>query len=329
MKTSVLTFSFIISFLCFSLFFTEVSAQSKKISIQGFLKDANGKAVDNGTYSITFKLYDVESGGAALWTEINPTVNVFGGIYTVKLGAITNISTLAWDVPYFLGVTVQGTELSPRTELTYAPYAIGVANAVSATTAQTALTAIKADTAKVVLCSGAVGDIKYSILNPTQFAARNGNCWVPMDGRNIFGSKLATDLGTNVIPDAGGMFLRSQEFSGSPNIDPDRTTNSAIAVVQAQAFLLHNHSSTASNAGNHSHSNNADGNTVGLAKLGYNETPTGFDNSGASPEMDLKNVDSLSINSAGDHTHTITVGNAGGTETRPINLNVWTYIRIN
>ncbi len=329
MKTSILTLSFVLSFLCFSLFVTEVSAQNKKISIQGFLKDANGKAVDNGTYSITFKLYNVESAGVALWTEINPAVNVFGGIYTVKLGAITNISSLAWDVPYFLGVTIQGTELSPRTELTYAPYAISVANAVSASTATNAINAIKADTAKVVLCSGAVGDIKYSILNPTQFAARNGNCWVPMDGRNIFGSKLATDLGTNVIPDAGGMFLRSQEFSGSANNDPDRTSSSPIAIVQAQSFLLHNHNGTTSTNGNHNHSHNADGNTVGLAKLGSTDTPTGFDNQITNPEMILSNVDALSLNSAGDHNHTVTVSNAGGTETRPINLNVWTYIRIN
>ena len=247
------------------------------------------------------------------------------------MGTITSISTLAWDVPYFLGVTVQGTELSPRTELTYAPYAIGVANAVSATTAQTALTAIKADTAKVVLCSGAVGDIKYSILNPTQFATRNGNCWVPMDGRNINTSRLGMDFGINSLPDAGGMFLRGQEFSTSPNNDPDRTTSSAIAVVQGQGFLAHNHAASTSTNGNHNHGHNADGNTVGLATLGNFNTPTGFDNSYTTPnsEMILSQVDPLSLNSAGDHSHSVTVNNAGGTETRPVNLNVWVYIRIN
>ena len=290
------------------------NAQSKKLSIQGYLKDGNGKAVDNGNYAITFKIYDVAASGTALWTEDNPAVNVYGGIYTVQLGSITNISTLAWDKPYFLGVSISGTELSPRTELTYAPYAFAV------------------NKATYVQCSGAVGDVKYSILNPTQFATVNGDCWVPMKGQSIAGSQLATLLGINNLTDAGGLFLRGQEFQNGNDNDPNRTSTSAIATLQDQAFLAHNHSATTD--GNHAHSINDPGHTHN-----WNHGQEGDDSGsgGSYNEFTLvpgsvagaidASTTGISINSAGSHSHTI--GNSGGIETRPKNLNLWTYIRIN
>lgn len=39
------------------------------ISYQGVLTDAAGKIVTDGNYSITFKFYDVATGGSALWSE--------------------------------------------------------------------------------------------------------------------------------------------------------------------------------------------------------------------------------------------------------------------
>ncbi len=133
--------------------------QAKKISLQGFLKDANGKAVADGSQTIIFKLYTQEAGGTAEWTE-EQTINVFGGVYSTHLGKTVPLENLNWGAAtYYVGVTVQGTELTPRTELTFAPYSLG------------------SPKAQEVVCSGAVGDIKHSILDPAQFAAVNGNCW--------------------------------------------------------------------------------------------------------------------------------------------------------
>lgn len=294
------------------------STQNRKLSVQGYLKDGNGKAVDNGNYAITFKVYDVATGGTALWTEDNPTVNVYGGIYTVQLGAINDISLLAWDKPYFLGISISGTELSPRTELTYAPYAFAV------------------NKATYVQCSGAVGDVKYSTLDPIKFATVNGDCWVPMDGRTITGSKLATLLGVTTITNAGGMFLRGQDFLNSDN-DPDRTSTSAIATLQNQAFLAHNHSATADYAGSHNHSSNANGGLTGsltnpnfgLAVLNSNGTTAANVDGIGDNQVNLTSIKELIINNGGNHTHNLSVNNNGGIETRPKNLNLWTYVRIN
>ena len=194
---------------------TAFAQQSKKISVQSFLKDANGKAVADGSQSITFKLYNVATAGTAAWTD-DQTINVYGGVYSsAQLGSVSVTNPLDGlnygSSTYFVGVTVQGIELSPRTELTFVPYSLG------------------SPKAQEVICSGAVGDVKYSILDPTQFAAVNGNCWVPMDSGSMAGSKLATIIGGNTVPNAGGLFLRGQEFTGqTANHDPDRTSASTI-----------------------------------------------------------------------------------------------------
>ena len=60
-----------------------------------------------------FKIYNVPSGGAALFTETQ-TVTVNNGIYNVILGTNSAL-TLPFDAQYYLGVTVGAdTEMTPR-----------------------------------------------------------------------------------------------------------------------------------------------------------------------------------------------------------------------
>lgn len=56
--------------------------------------------------------------------------------------------------------------------------------------------------------SGTLGDVKYSILAPTQFQKLNGNEWRLMDGQSIVGTKLSQMTGKSALPDARGMFIR-------------------------------------------------------------------------------------------------------------------------
>lgn len=93
------------------------------ISYQGVLTDASGNLVSDGSYNLTFKLYDVTSGGTPLWTETQ-SASVSGGIFNVILGEGTPL-TLPFDKPYWLGITVSsGTELSPRIELASSAYGL-------------------------------------------------------------------------------------------------------------------------------------------------------------------------------------------------------------
>ncbi len=96
-----------------------------KLSVQGILKRANGAAVEDGEYSVTFRLYNVISGGTALWTETQSGIQIVGGIYSATLGSVTPLN-LPFTSEYFLGVSFGSQEMSPRFPLTSAPYAISV-----------------------------------------------------------------------------------------------------------------------------------------------------------------------------------------------------------
>jgi hypothetical protein len=101
-------------------------AQGARLGVQGILKKSSGAALDDGNYTITFKLYNTEQGGTALWTETQTDVEVTSGIYTVALGSVTSLS-LPFNEDYYLGVKVGSTpEMSPRAKLTIAPYALSL-----------------------------------------------------------------------------------------------------------------------------------------------------------------------------------------------------------
>ncbi len=92
------------------------------ISYQGVLLDGTGVPVEDGSYLLTFQIYDVDTGGTPLWGE-GQLVTVTDGVFEAVLGSITPIF-LQFNVPYWLGVSIGGdAELTPRTELTTSPYA--------------------------------------------------------------------------------------------------------------------------------------------------------------------------------------------------------------
>jgi hypothetical protein len=272
--------------------------EAPTISVQGTLKDASGASVADGTYSVTFRLFNQETGGNPVWQEV-ATVEVVGGIYSHYLGSVTPLNAANFASTLYMGLKVGSYELNPRTRMTYAPYTFS------------------SNTAQKVLCSGAVGDVKYSVLNPTQFAAVNGDCWVPFDGRSLASSaQLRQITGWTSLPNAGGVFLRTQEFANSPDRDPGRTSSSPIAAVQAEELKSHNHAVTDPG---HKHGTSA-------AELGLlpNIVPLNYGFTVITTETN--SFGTLSISNA---TTGITIAAAGGAETRPVNMNVWVYIRIN
>ena len=120
MQTRTLLFS---ALLFFGL--ASVQAQSS-LTIQGTLQKSTGVSEEDGLYTLTFRLYTVETGGTPVWTEKQDSVVLLGGVYSVVLGTITPL-TPAFDQPYFLGISVgPGAELNPRARLTSAPYALSL-----------------------------------------------------------------------------------------------------------------------------------------------------------------------------------------------------------
>lgn len=282
---------------------TIITAQTGNptINIQGTLKDASGKSVDDGKYQVTFRLYSAETGGSVVWQEL-AQVETNGGIYSYNLGSATPLMSTIFGATVYMSLEFNGFELTPRTELTYAPYAF------ACTIAQTAA------------CSGVPGDIKYSILNPTDFATVNGDCWVPMNGAALSSSSILRMItGRTNVPDGSGLFIQGQEFSGGQNNDSGRTPSSPIATKQNDEVKNHTHNATS--AGQHTHGFYE---FVGCCgSVPASEAVFEVTYSGSNDALELI-IDRLSA--AGNHTHTINA--TGGSETRSKNLNLWIYICI-
>lgn len=125
----------LISAICLAVLVTvNIFSQAlpHEISYQGVLKDASGVVVANGDYTLTFKLYEAESGGTEIWTETK-LITVFDGVINTKLGSITPI-VLPFDKTYWLGITIgTDSELNPRTKLSTVPYSYMSMNVMNGT----------------------------------------------------------------------------------------------------------------------------------------------------------------------------------------------------
>ena len=108
------------------------------INFQGKLLDTSNNP-KNGTFSMVFSIYNVATGGSALWTETQPSVSVTNGVFSVQLGAVTPIPQSVFvSSPTYLEVDIAGQTGSPRQELVTSPYAFSSGQADTATVALTA-----------------------------------------------------------------------------------------------------------------------------------------------------------------------------------------------
>jgi hypothetical protein len=99
------------------------AAVPRYINYQGRLTDAEDNPV-TGDINITVRIYDVESGGTALWTETQATT-VTRGIFNILLGNTELLNSLDFNSPYWYSVEIDSDgEMTPRQRLTSVAYAI-------------------------------------------------------------------------------------------------------------------------------------------------------------------------------------------------------------
>ena len=301
MKNSL--WSIFTTFLFVALAFTATAQDDNpKISIQGTLKDANGLAVDDGQHTITFRLYDAMTGGTAKHEETGD-VQVRGGVYNYLLGTNAELEPTAFETALYLSLEVNENELFPRTPMTYSPYSLSVSTAFGLTPS-------------TKTCSGTVGDIKYSILDPTQFAMVNGDCWVPLNGGDMTGSALASMINIDTVPDMSGLFVRATEYNDGN--DPGRIAMSD-PTMQVDDNKEHDHDYKDSRVRrieidyiDNSLNRHSDISRTGQATISVN-----YHNTDDRDRFFLYNKeDDLSTDPS------------GGPEARPKNMNFYIYIRI-
>jgi len=93
----------------------------RRLSYQGLLTKTNGRAVSDGTYQVTFRLYRQSEGGTAFWEETQ-NIGIEDGIVTATLGSTVPINNIPSDA--YLEIDVDGTALSPRQEMTSVFYSV-------------------------------------------------------------------------------------------------------------------------------------------------------------------------------------------------------------
>jgi hypothetical protein len=204
-----------------------------KINYQGKLTDSAGQPI-NATVSVVFHLYNVASGGSALYTETQ-TVTVTNGLFNVAIGSVTPLG-LPFDVPYYLGVKVGAdAEMTPRQAVLSGAYALQAASAeglaASATVGGAQITgAISTATLPAGNLSGTIATaqiannaVTQAKLSPLSGAAAgkvlgtdgSNLVWQSAGGSTITGSGIAnyiakwtpdgTSLGDSVLYENGGL----------------------------------------------------------------------------------------------------------------------------
>lgn len=105
------------------------AASTSTIAYQGQLVDSGGAPL-TGLYDMEFRLYNIPSGGTALWTEAwtgANAVQVSDGLFNVMLGSLNNTlaAAIAGYDELYLGIKVGAdSEMTPRVQVGSVPFAM-------------------------------------------------------------------------------------------------------------------------------------------------------------------------------------------------------------
>ena len=327
------------------LFFMVVSIAQAAVpgvmTYKGELLDAGGQPV-TGTNAIDFKLYSVENGGAAFWSETQ-TVSVAAGSFTVQLGA--NPANLIDDTQLgsdtWLGITVAGgTEMTPRQKMTSVAYSLRAKVAESVTSSDSLIPA-----GSIMAYAGTTAPAGWMFCNGDSI------------DRSTY-SKLFTAIGTSHgstsgttfnVPDYRGRFLRGVDHAAGRDADrTSRTANAsggntgdAVGSVQGVAtklpttgFSATGNTNAANGVGAGSTSGGEHSHPLGAGAHGlyyYGSSAGGTSAAGTFNTFDISMPHIANTEAGSTHTHTLnipglslsaSINGGGDSETRPVNANV-------
>ncbi len=119
MKRLRLVMLVVVGIICFSSLV--YAAVPQVINYQGRFTDKDNNPL-SGNYLVTFRFYDVASGGAPLWEEGHILV-MENGVFNASLGSIKPLD-IDFDKDLWMGIEVASDgEMTPRVKLTSSAYA--------------------------------------------------------------------------------------------------------------------------------------------------------------------------------------------------------------
>lgn len=176
----ILAVVFLIYAALFSAPTTVSAAIPHLFSYEGRFTDKDGKPLE-GLFTITFRIYDAETGGALLWQE-SQQINIQKGIVSALIGSAATLD-LPFDKPYYLELKVGDELMSPRQRMASAAYAM-TAETISDTT-------LLVPQGLIAMWSGSAANI------PAGWALCDGTNGTPdLRNRFIIGAGSSYSIGT-------------------------------------------------------------------------------------------------------------------------------------
>ena len=217
-----------------------LAAVPQLLTYQGLLKNSSGSYL-TGTYSMVFKIYNVSTGGTALWTETQSSVSASSGRFSVELGSVTPLN-LAFNAQYWLGIQVgSDIEMAPRIKLTSVGYAYNAEDVENSFT----------QTDHNALSHRNVEGVKA---NTTNIAKTN----FKLDAYSLASANSMGDMLVDTFTDASGISSGSStdySWRGTPNYD---VTLASGGIDSSAIFAPHcngtNGSTTITDSSSTSHS---------------------------------------------------------------------------
>ncbi len=279
------------TFLLFLLVFSSVALFAQNgIGFQGIARDPQGNAIANKEIDVIFTIGNN-------FTETQKIRSDQFGVFSATIGSVNTVgfnNLVFANITENLKVEVDGTAIY-NDKFNTVPYAKAAENGVPAGAIMpyagsvTSGSDLQEPIPGWLVCNGATltNDAKYAKIKTV----------------------LGTLWGTNMLPDLRGVFLRGVN-NGRTGTFAD-SDNRSVGNFQDDTFESHNHTATSASGGGHVHK---------YYDRDINEAGDDGDyaDGDGTPGRDL----ARDTDWAGAHTHTITVNNTGGSETRPVNAGI-------
>ncbi len=300
-----------------------------ELNFQGKLTDASGNPITALT-QIVYRIYNVATGGTALWSETRNVTPNASGVYSVRLGSVTPFpGSLTFGGTYFLELQV-GTDaaMTPRYQMTSAPYSLRSARLGNLTDAGLASVTTVSDANLTTLTAG--GSSNADSLHTHALTA-------------LTGTLADSQLSTNVVLLTGAQTVTGvKTFSTAPSftatgISPFSVTSSTVVTnlnadlldaLSSADFLRASASSSVATGNTLTIASGATFNIAGGWQIGgtgvnASVTATALNVLTGGSTTDAQSYHTHSNLSLGSHTHVLTAGGTDVTVTAAI-LNQFT-----
>lgn len=216
------------------------------INFTGRLTTSTGPV--NGSVNLTLKLFDVASGGTALWTEIHSNVGADNGLVFVDAGTFTTLDETIFDGRrLYLEIVVNTESLTPRLAINSVPYAmrttvatnadflggsIGPGDVVTSVNGSSGVVATKAgNTVAVSLSTTGCASGQAYKFNGTTFACANDLNTTYTGGAGV--SVSGTTISLNTIGCSNGQVYKfnGTTFACAPDADTTYTAGTGVNVT--------------------------------------------------------------------------------------------------